>query len=102
MDKPHTTDRAKVVDEDRRPRVAAPVMSYGEFTGLAPLDTCAFWPIPATGNHHEIEVNGLPPLLVVSTPNDPATPYKPGEDPAQQLAGTLVTFERTQHPVVSQ
>ena len=34
MDKPHITDRAKVVDEDRRTRVAAPFMSYGEFTGL--------------------------------------------------------------------
>src|SRR5258705_5801111 len=55
MDKPHITDRAKVVDEDRRTRVAAPFMSYGEFTGLAPLDTCAFWPIPPTGNQHEIK-----------------------------------------------
>jgi pimeloyl-ACP methyl ester carboxylesterase len=102
MDKPHITDRAKVVDEDRRTRVAAPFMSYGEFTGLAPLDTCAFWPIPATGNQHEIKVNGLPPILVVSTTNDPATPYKAGVDLAAQLGGTLVTFEGTQHTVVFQ
>src|SRR5258708_20080683 len=102
MAKPHITDRAKVVDEDRRPRVAAPFMSCGEFTGLAPLDTCAFWPIPATGNQHEIKVNGLPPILVVSTTNDPATPYKAGVDLAQQLGGTLVTFEGTQHTVVFQ
>jgi pimeloyl-ACP methyl ester carboxylesterase len=102
MDKPHITDRAKVVDEDRRTRVAAPFMSYGEFTGLAPLDTCAFWPIPATGNQHEIKVNGLPPILVVSTTNDPATPYKAGVDLAEQLGGTLLTFEGTQHTVVFQ
>ncbi len=102
MDKPHITDRAKVVDEDRRAREAAPFMSYGEFTGLAPLDTCAFWPVPATGDQHEINVKGLPPILVVSTTNDPATPYKAGVDLARQLGGTLVTFEGTQHTVVFQ
>ena len=102
MDKPHITDRAKVVDEDRRTREAAPFMSYGEFTGLAPLDACAFWPVPATGDQHEINVKGLPPILVVSTTNDPATPYKAGVDLAQQLGGTLVTFDGTQHTVVFQ
>jgi pimeloyl-ACP methyl ester carboxylesterase len=102
MDKPHITDRAKVVDEDRRTRDAAPFMSYGEFTGLAPLDACAFWPVPATGDQHEINVKGLPPILVVSTTNDPATPYKAGVDLAQQLGGTLVTFQGTQHTVVFQ
>jgi pimeloyl-ACP methyl ester carboxylesterase len=102
MDKPHITDRAKVVDEDRRTREVAPFMSYGEFTGLAPLDTCAFWPVPATGDQHEIKVTGLPPILVVSTTNDPATPYQAGVDLAQQLGGTLLTFDGTQHTVVFQ
>jgi pimeloyl-ACP methyl ester carboxylesterase len=102
MDKSHITDRAKVVDEDRRSREAAPFLSYGEFTGLAPLDACAFWPIPATGDQHEIKVSGLPPILVVSTTNDPATPYQAGVDLAQQLGGTLLTFEGTQHTVVFQ
>jgi len=102
MDKPHITDRAKVVDEDRRTRVAAPFMSYGQFTGLAPLDTCAFWPVPATGDQHELKVSGLPPILVVSTTNDPATPYQAGVDLAQQLGGTLLTFDGTQHTVVFQ
>jgi pimeloyl-ACP methyl ester carboxylesterase len=102
MDKPHITDRAKVVEEDRRTREVAPFMSYGEFTGLAPLDTCAFWPVPATGDQHEIKVTGLPPILVVSTTNDPATPYQAGVDLAQQLGGTLLTFDGTQHTVVFQ
>ncbi|GAC1399768.1 MAG: alpha/beta hydrolase [Mycobacterium sp.] len=102
LDKPHITDRAKVVDEDRRTRIAAPFMSYGQFTGLAPLDSCAFWPVPSTGDQHEINVDGLPPILVVSTTNDPATPYKAGVDLAQQLGGTLLTFEGTQHTVVFQ
>ena len=80
MDQPPITDRAKVVEEDRRTREVAPFMSYGEFTGLAPLGTCAFWPVPPTGEPHEIKVSGLPPMLVVSTTNDPATPYQAGVD----------------------
>jgi pimeloyl-ACP methyl ester carboxylesterase len=102
VDKPHITDRAKVVEQDRRTREAAPFLNYGEFTGLAPLDACAFWPVPATSDQHEIKVTGLPPILVVSTTNDPATPYQAGVDLAAQLGGTLVTFEGTQHTVVFQ
>jgi pimeloyl-ACP methyl ester carboxylesterase len=102
VDKVPITDRAKVVDEDRRTRLAAPFMSYGEFTGLAPMDTCAYWPVPATSSQHEIKVNGLPPILVVSTTNDPATPYKAGVDLAEQLGGSLLTYQGTQHTVVFQ
>ncbi|MGV0769121.1 alpha/beta hydrolase [Mycobacterium syngnathidarum] len=102
VDKPAITDRATVVEEDRRAREVAPFMSYGEFTGHAPLGTCAFWPVPPTSKPHEISVKGLPPTLIVSTTNDPATPYQAGVDLARQLGGTLVTFEGTQHTVVFQ
>ena len=102
VDEPEVTDRAKIVEEDRRVREVAPFMSYGEFTGHAPLGTCAFWPVPPTSTPHEIKVSGLPPILVVSTTNDPATPYQAGVDLARQLGGTLVTFEGTQHTVVFQ
>jgi pimeloyl-ACP methyl ester carboxylesterase len=102
MDKPAVTDRAKVVEQDRRTREVAPFLSYGEFTGNAPLPTCAFWPVPASGAQHEISVSGLPPILVVSTTNDPATPYQAGVDLAKQLGGTVLTFDGTQHTVVFQ
>ena len=102
MDQPAVTDRAKIVEEDRRTREVAPFMSYGEFTGHAPLGTCAFWPVPPTTKPHEISVSGLPPILVVSTTNDPATPYQAGVDLARQLGGALLTFEGTQHTVVFQ
>ncbi|KXW75957.1 hydrolase [Mycolicibacterium phlei DSM 43071] len=102
VDKPAITDRAKVVEEDRRVREAAPFLSYGEFTGHAPLGTCAFWPVPPTSEPHELEVEGLPPTLVVSTTNDPATPYQAGVELAKQLGGALVTYEGTQHTVVFQ
>jgi hypothetical protein len=102
VDEPPVTERDKVIDEDRRVREAAPFMSYGEFTGHAPLGTCAMWPVPPSSKPHEIKVDGLPPILVVSTTNDPATPYQAGVDLAKQLGGTLLTFEGTQHTVVFQ
>ena len=102
VDKPAITDRDTVVEEDRRAREAAPFLSYGEFTGYAPMGTCAFWPVPPTSEPHELSVEGLPPTLVVSTTNDPATPYQAGVDLARQLGGSLVTYEGTQHTVVFQ
>ncbi len=102
VDSPAITDQAKLVDKDRRARELAPFMNYGEFTGLAPKDTCSFWQVPPTTEPHEISVKGLPPTLVISTTNDPATPYKAGVDLAKQLGGTLVTFDGTQHTVAFQ
>ena len=93
------TDRAKVIEQDRRTREVAPFMSYGAFTGNAPLDNCAFWPVPPTSHQHQASAPGLPPVLVVSTTNDPATPYQAGVDLARELGGTLLTFNGTQHTV---
>jgi pimeloyl-ACP methyl ester carboxylesterase len=95
-------DRAKVVDEDRRSRQVAPFMSYGKFTGHAPLGTCAFWPVPPTSKPHTVSAPGLAPTLVVSTTRDPATPYQAGVDLANQLHGGLLTYDGTQHTVVFQ
>ena len=100
VDKPPVTDRAKVVDEDRRTREVAPFMNYGEFTGYAPMDACAFWPVPPTSTPHRVSAPGLPPTLVVSTTHDPATPYQAGVDLAKQLGGGLLTYDGTQHTVV--
>ena len=102
VDRPPVTERAKAVDEDRRIRQVAPFMSYGQFTGQAPLSTCAFWPVPPTSQPHQISVKGLPPTLVVSTTHDPATPYGAGVNLAKQLGGSLLTFDGTQHTVALQ
>jgi hypothetical protein len=102
VDRPPVTDRAATAEKDRRYREVAPFLSYGEFTGHAPLSTCAFWPVPPTTVPHQISVSGLPPMLVVSTTNDPATPYQAGVDLAKQLGAALLTFDGTQHTVVFQ
>jgi pimeloyl-ACP methyl ester carboxylesterase len=102
VDQPAITDQAKLVDKDHRSRKLAPFLSYGPPTNYAPMDTCALWPVPPTTQPHEISVKGLPPTLVLSTTNDPATPYQAGVDLANQIGGTLVTFEGTQHTVAFQ
>ncbi len=102
VDYPPITDRAMTIDEDRRIREAAPFMNYGQFTGDAPLGTCAFWPVPPTSGPHTVSAPGVPPVLVVSTSRDPATPYQAGVDLAKQLGGALLTFDGTQHTVVFQ
>jgi pimeloyl-ACP methyl ester carboxylesterase len=62
---------------------------------------CADWPVeqeplePVTGA-------GAPPILVISTTGDPATPYEAGVRVAEQLeSGVLVTNEGDGHTVVS-
>jgi pimeloyl-ACP methyl ester carboxylesterase len=99
VDRPPITDRAKVVEQDRQLREVAPFMSYGKFTGNAPLGTCAFWPVPPTSQPHPISVHDLPPVLVISTTGDPATPYQAGVELADQLHGALLTYNGTQHTV---
>lgn len=100
VDDPASTDRAALGELDTRLREVAPFLDDGYGSGQAPLDTCAFWPVPPTSTPHTVEVSGLAPVLVVSTTEDPATPYQAGVDLADQLGGVLVTYRGTQHGVV--
>ncbi|RZK94334.1 MAG: alpha/beta hydrolase [Rhodococcus sp. (in: high G+C Gram-positive bacteria)] len=100
MDDPPVTDRAVVGAADVRYRQAAPFLDDGRGTGNAPLDVCAFWPAPNTGSPHTVAAPGIPPVVVVSTTEDPATPYQAGVDLAKQMNGALVSYRGTQHTVV--
>lgn len=100
VDAPGNTDLAKAVDKDRQLRQVAPFATFGQFTGNAPLEVCAFWPVPPSSGPHTVSAPGLPPVLVVSTTHDPATPYQAGVELAKQLGGALLTFDGTQHTVV--
>lgn len=100
VDNPAPTDPAVWVAADQRVRAVAPFLSYGEFTGFAPRDVCAFWPVPATSQPHQVSALAPGKALVVSTTHDPATPYQAGVDLAQQLGAGLITNEGTQHTVV--
>ncbi len=100
VDAPTPTDSASWVDADRRIRQAAPFMSYGSFTGNAPRDLCALWPVPATSMPHTTAPAAPGKAVVVSTTHDPATPYQAGVELARQLHAPLISYNGTQHTVV--
>lgn len=62
---------------------------------------CTMW--PAEGEPMPaVTAPDAPPILVVSTTNDPATPYEAGVRTADRLAsGVLLTYEGDGHTVVS-
>jgi pimeloyl-ACP methyl ester carboxylesterase len=100
VDSAFPTDPAVWVDEDRRIRAAAPFESFGSFTGFAPRDICAMWPVPPTPIDGAARSPGPDKVIVVSTTGDPATPYQAGVDLARQMGASLITFEGSQHTVV--
>lgn len=100
VDSPYPTDPAVWAEADRQARAAAPFMAYGEFTGLAPRDACAMWPVPPTSTPQGVTSPGPGKVVVVSTTHDPATPYQAGVDLAREMDASLITFDGTQHTVV--
>jgi pimeloyl-ACP methyl ester carboxylesterase len=97
---PHPTDPAAWAAADRQIRNVAPFLSYGAYTGLAPRDVCAMWPVSPTSAPHPAVSPGPGKVVVVSTTHDPATPYQAGVDLAKQMGANLITFDGTQHTVV--
>jgi pimeloyl-ACP methyl ester carboxylesterase len=101
VDDPRLTDPAAVKEMNTRFKAAAPFLDDGGPPSSA-RDACAFWPVPETSRPHVPKVSGLPPVLVISTTNDPATPYQAGVALAKALKGGLLTYESTQHTVFLQ
>ncbi|MFE3545705.1 alpha/beta hydrolase [Nocardia sp. NPDC059177] len=97
VDDPRVTDPAVVGRQDTEYRKAAPFLDDGKGTGAAPLELCASWPVPNTSTPHRISAPGLPATVVVSTTDDPATPYQAGVDLAAQLGADLITFRGNRH-----
>jgi len=100
VDSPAPTDAATWVSADQQIRQVAPFLSYGQFTGNAPRDLCALWPVPATSAPHTTAPVAPGKVVVVSTTHDPATPYQAGVSLARQLGAPLITFDGTQHTAV--
>nr|WP_302477548.1 alpha/beta hydrolase [Aeromicrobium stalagmiti] len=74
---------------------ASPV--FGSALGWGALG-CSDWPIKATNPLPDIDAQGAPPIVVVGTTRDPATPYESAEALASQLdSGVLLTREGDGH-----
>ena len=59
---------------------------------------CGLWPVPAKGKAEPLNAPGSPPILVIGTTNDPATPFSWSEALAKQLPqGRLLRHEGEGH-----
>ncbi|HWR47992.1 MAG TPA: alpha/beta hydrolase [Pseudonocardiaceae bacterium] len=96
VDNPPIKDPNVARDVDAQYRKVAPFLDTGQPPSSA-LDNCAFWSVPPTGGPHHPHALGLPTVMVISTTQDPATPYQAGVNLAHDLNARLLTFEGTQH-----
>jgi pimeloyl-ACP methyl ester carboxylesterase len=59
---------------------------------------CVDWPVAPEGSIGPIAAPGAPPILVIGTTHDPATPYAAAVSVAHELhSGSLLTFDGTGH-----
>ena len=101
VDDPRVTDPQVILKAQEEYVRVAPFLDDGRPASAA-RDACAFWPVPNTSEPHVPNVEGLAKTLVISTTNDPATPYQAGVNLAKGLKGALLTYEGTQHTVFLQ
>lgn len=81
--------------------IARQAPNVGEAT-VTDYIRCALWPTPPQPLTAP-KATGAPPILVVSTTNDPATPYDNGVKLAKELPhAVLITHEGDGHTVYSQ
>lgn len=96
VDTPPVTDPTVELQSEQRFKQVAPFLDDG-MPAVAESDACAYWPVPHSDAPGTPNVPGLAPVLVISTTNDPATPYQAGVNLSKELHGGLLTFVGTQH-----
>jgi pimeloyl-ACP methyl ester carboxylesterase len=63
---------------------------------------CAYWPAPPTLTPRPLTAKGAPPILVIGTRRDPATPYKWARALAGELeSGVLLSYDGDGHTAYS-
>ncbi len=59
---------------------------------------CTFWPVPPTGDAAPVSAPGAPPIVVLGTTHDPATPFTWAKSLARQLTSArLMTYNGEGH-----
>jgi pimeloyl-ACP methyl ester carboxylesterase len=90
IDRPSPTSVA--VYDRNATRFAAESPDFGAAIEYGSLP-CAFWRVPPVEPVHPVAAPGAPPILVIGTTRDPATPYVWAQALAKQLtSGVLLTF----------
>src|SRR5262249_55284523 len=78
-------------------RAAAVAPHFGATTTWLGLP-CTYWPVKSRERPAPIHARGTPPIVVVGTVGDPATPYSWARALAEQLdSGHLLTYNGTGH-----
>lgn len=95
LDSRGTTDvaemRAQVAEIEK---VAPTVGTFFGFSGLV----CSDWPVPPVAQEFDLHAVGAPPIVVIGTTNDPATPYAWAQALADTFdSGVLVTYDGEGH-----
>jgi hypothetical protein len=52
--------------------------------------SCAYWPIAPTARPFRVHAPGIPPIVVVGSTHDPATPYSWAKSVASQFPGAVL------------
>jgi len=95
LDYPVDADPARLAATAQQLEEASP--TFGDSLGYGEVQ-CAAWPVPPTRQPAPVAAEGAPPILVVGTTGDPATPYAWSQSLADQLAsGRLLTWEGEGH-----
>jgi pimeloyl-ACP methyl ester carboxylesterase len=72
---------------------------FGPSIALSGL-TCSVWPVKPADTPHRVTAPGSPPVVVIGTTRDPATPYAWAQGLAKQLSkGVLITHDGDGHTV---
>jgi len=96
LDSEWPRDPDEVLDAGKRAAAVAPHVGEAPVTDYI---RCALWPAPAEPLP-EVEAVGSPPIVVISTTGDPATPYEAGVALAETLPeGVLLTNEGEGHTI---
>lgn len=89
LDKPVTKDRATQRSEGERITAADPLRAADNTEDLGD-PVCSQWPVPVQGEVKRVTAAGAPPVVVLGTTGDPATPYAWAQSLAGQLPGGVL------------
>ena len=77
----------------------APQMKIS-ITALGAVLSCQNWPTPVRNPQTRLRWGNVPPVLMVNSLHDPATPYPWAQNAARQSGATLLTYAGWGHGVV--
>ena len=95
IDRPSSREVSTYDDNARAFAKASPHFGTPIAYGSLP---CAFWRVPPVEQAHAVAAKGAPPIVVIGTTRDPATPYVWAKALARQLSsGVLITYDSDGH-----